>query len=225
MDFRNMLQRKARPLPAVHEELDVKVRRWVVKMPQTIIKRSIALGTRKTSVSLEDPFWLALKEMAAEQGMTVTKLISRIDAGRNEANLSSALRVHVIEHFKHQASHGRADKARTVLVVDDEPLVLELTAHMLEELGCESITAHDGHQALAVLKNGPAIDIMITDINMPGLTGYELAERARRLRPGLQVILLSGRETDGHGLPLLRKPFLEPDLVRVMRETTGLCRD
>jgi len=201
------------------------VGRWVGKMVQTIIKRSIAFGGRKTSVSLEDAFWLALKEMAAAQGMTVTQLISRVDAGRHQENLSSALRVHVIEHFKQRGFDSPSKKGRTVLVVDDEPLVLEVTARMLEELGCESITAHDGHEALALLKNGRAIDIMITDINMPGLTGYELAESARRLRPGLQMILLSGREADGHGLPLLRKPFLENDLVRVMRETTGLCRD
>jgi hypothetical protein len=58
---------------------------------------------------------------------------------------------------------------------------------------------------------------------MPGLAGYELAERAKRRRPGLQAILLSGRETEGRGLPLIRKPFLETDLRRVMSKTTGLC--
>jgi CheY-like chemotaxis protein len=63
----------------------------------------------------------------------------------------------------------------------------------------------------------------MTDINMPGLGGFELAEIAKRLRPGLQVILLSGLEPDGHGMPLIRKPFLESDITRVMRQTTGLC--
>jgi hypothetical protein len=53
--------------------------------------------------------------------------------------------------------------------------------------------------------------------------GYELADQATRVRNGLQVILLSGRESDGHGFPLLRKPFLEADLRRVMIQTTGLC--
>jgi CheY-like chemotaxis protein len=57
---------------------------------------------------------------------------------------------------------------------------------------------------------------------MPGMSGYELAERARQIRAKLQVILLSGRETDTHGLPLIRKPFLESDLKRVMSHTTGL---
>ena len=48
------------------------------------------------------------------------------------------------------------------------------------------------------------IEIVMTDVNMPGLGGFELAEIAKRLRPGLQVIFLSGREADGHGLPLIQ---------------------
>ena len=112
---------------------------------------------------------------------------------------------------------------RTVLIVDDEPLVLEVTAAMLEELGCDVLTASDGTEALTRLAADPRIEILIADINMPRMGGYELAEKARRARKGLQVILLSGRESDGHGLPLIRKPFRESDLRRVMSETGGLC--
>jgi hypothetical protein len=53
--------------------------------------------------------------------------------------------------------------------------------------------------------------------------GYELAERAKPVRNDLQVILLSGREIDGRGLPLIRKPFLEADLKHVTIQTTGPC--
>ena len=100
---------------------------------------------------------------------------------------------------------------RTVLVVDDDPMVLELTAGMLEDLGCDVLVASSPTEALAKLGANPKIEILITDVNMPGLAGYELAERAKRMRPGLQAILLSGRETEGRGLPLIRKPFLETD--------------
>ena len=112
--------------------------------------------------------------------------------------------------------------ARTVLVVDDEPMVLDVTASMLEDLGCDVVTATNGVAALDMLARDSRITILITDINMPGMSGYELAERARRSRPGLQVILLSGREA-GHGFPLIRKPFLQEDLKRTMQNTTGLC--
>jgi CheY-like chemotaxis protein len=105
-------------------------------------------------------------------------------------------------------------------VVDDEPFVLEATADLLRALGCYVITASGGTEALAKLKAQPRIDLLITDIHMPGLSGYELAEVAKRMRPGLHVVLISGRETDGRGFPFLRKPFQETDLTRVVSQTT-----
>jgi CheY-like chemotaxis protein len=112
---------------------------------------------------------------------------------------------------------------KTVLVVDDEPLVLELTTAMLEDVGCEVITATSGTDALAKIA-AERLDLVITDINMPVLSGYELAERAKGLRPDLQIILMSGRDTDGRGLPLIRKPFLQSDLTSIVSQTVGLCR-
>ena len=64
-----------------------------------------------------------------------------------------------------------------------------------------------------------------TDINMPGLSGVELAERARDFRPELRILLLSGRESDARGFPLLQKPFSESDLRRAMADTTRFCED
>jgi two-component system cell cycle response regulator CpdR len=113
--------------------------------------------------------------------------------------------------------------SRVALVVDDDPAVLELLAEMLQELGCEVITQQDAAEALTVLGEDQRIEILLTDINMPGIAGYELAEQAKRLRPGVKPILISGRETDGYGFPLLRKPFMQHDLARLMKETTGLC--
>jgi hypothetical protein len=54
------------------------------------------------------------------------------------------------------------------------------------------------------------------------MDGYELAQRAAAPRPGLQVIMLSGREIDGRG-PVVRKPFLQQDLAHTMKQTIGLC--
>ena len=113
--------------------------------------------------------------------------------------------------------------ARLVLVVDDDPMVLEVTASMLEEFGCEVTTAASGTDALQQLSANQRIEILITDINMPGMSGCELAERAKRMRNGLKVILLSGRERDGSGLPLVRKPFLAQDLKQAMAQHIGLC--
>jgi CheY-like chemotaxis protein len=66
--------------------------------------------------------------------------------------------------------------------------------------------------------------MLFADVNMPGLSGRELAERARDFRPQLRVLLVSGLESDGRGFPLLRKPFTQSDLRRVMADTTGFAR-
>jgi two-component system cell cycle response regulator CpdR len=108
--------------------------------------------------------------------------------------------------------------AHTVLVVDDEPMVLEVTALMLEDLGCVVFTAKCGTEALSTLADEPTVTVLITDVNMPGISGYELAEHARKERPNLSVLLLSGRETADHGFPLIRKPFLREDLQRSMEQ-------
>ena len=84
--------------------------------------------------------------------------------------------------------------SHTVLVVDDDASVLEVVADMLEDLGCDVISAGSGTDALDHLRRNDKISILITDINMPGMDGHELAERARRIRPELKVLQLSGRE-------------------------------
>ena len=113
--------------------------------------------------------------------------------------------------------------SRVVLVVDDEPLVLDVTASMLQDLGCIVVTAANATQALRKLSNDRRIEVLITDINMPGMDGYALAKAAQRMRLGLSVIVLSGRESDDCGFPLIRKPFVSEDLRRTMAQHTGLC--
>jgi CheY-like chemotaxis protein len=103
-----------------------------------------------------------------------------------------------------------------VLVVDDEPLVLELTLEALQELGCEIIPANSAAEAVRKLKQTPSIDLLITDINMPGMSGYELAATAKQLYPDLKVILLSGRETASRGLLMIHKPFTQRDIARAI---------
>jgi predicted DNA-binding ribbon-helix-helix protein len=66
-------------------------------------KRSLAIAGHRTSVSLEEPFWVALKEIAAADGRTMAALIAEIDSRRGEDNLSSALRLHVLAHYRRLA--------------------------------------------------------------------------------------------------------------------------
>jgi len=82
-------------------------------MKSAITKRSVVIGGHKTSVSLEEPFWSAVREIAGNQQMTVSSLLRQIDLERVNANLSSAIRVYVLENVRSQVatahqSNGRA---------------------------------------------------------------------------------------------------------------------
>jgi predicted DNA-binding ribbon-helix-helix protein len=67
------------------------------------VKRSIVVGGHKTSVSLEAAFWNGMKTVAAERGRTLSELVSEIDADRQQGNLSSAIRLFVLGHYKSRA--------------------------------------------------------------------------------------------------------------------------
>ena len=73
-------------------------------MKSGIIKRSVVIDGHKTSVSLEDQFWRSLKEIAVAQGATLSKVVAEIDSARQHGNLSSALRLFVLDQVR---THGR----------------------------------------------------------------------------------------------------------------------
>jgi predicted DNA-binding ribbon-helix-helix protein len=68
-----------------------------------VVKRSVVVGGHKTSVSLEDAFWTSLKDIAIRRGMTLSTQIASIDTDRKTSNLSSAIRLFVLEHFRTRA--------------------------------------------------------------------------------------------------------------------------
>ena len=70
----------------------------------TVVKRSIIVAGHKTSVSLEDDFWEGLKEIAGDQDETLSVLVGRIDDDRKHGNLSSALRLFVLDHYRARAA-------------------------------------------------------------------------------------------------------------------------
>lgn len=106
-----------------------------------------------------------------------------------------------------------------ILVVDDDPLIAMTTVDMLEDLGHRACEASSGEAALDMLAADPSIALVITDHAMPGMTGVELARRARERRPGLPVLLATGygaSMADDPALPRLTKPFLQRDLSRAV---------
>ena len=69
-------------------------------MKSSIVKRSVVIGGHKTSISLEEPFWAALKQIAHAQHMTLSALVAQIDETREQSNLSSEIRVFVLRHSR-----------------------------------------------------------------------------------------------------------------------------
>ncbi|MEA2935691.1 MAG: hypothetical protein QOD74_2337 [Variibacter sp.] len=75
-------------------------------MKSPVIKRSIVVAGHKTSVSLEDAFWVGLKEIAASRGMTLSEMVATIDTGRQHGNLSSAIRLFVLDYYRNRGGAG-----------------------------------------------------------------------------------------------------------------------
>ncbi len=115
----------------------------------------------------------------------------------------------------------------TVLVVDDEPTVRMLIAEVLEESGYAAIEAADSATGLSVLQSDARIDLLITDVGLPGgMNGRQLANAARAARPGLKVLFITGYAENaavgnGHldpGMQVLTKPFAMEALRNKIRE-------
>jgi predicted DNA-binding ribbon-helix-helix protein len=85
-----------------------------VSMKSTVVKRSVKIAGHTTSVSLEDAFWSALKEIANGRNMTVTELVTFINAKREHPNLSSAIRLFVLNHFHIQLDEGTGNSSPKV---------------------------------------------------------------------------------------------------------------
>ena len=104
---------------------------------------------------------------------------------------------------------------QTVLVVDDEPTVRMMITEAPTELAFDQVEAFDGNSALAILRNGQQIDLLITDVGLPGMNGRQLADLVRQLRSGLKVLFVTGyagnavleRSVFGADVELLAEPF------------------
>ena len=120
----------------------------------------------------------------------------------------------------------RAERGETVLVIDDEPAVRMLVADALSDLGYVSVEAADGAAGLKVLQSDIRVDLLVTDVGLPGgMNGRQVADAARALRPGLKVLFITGYAENavvgnGHldpGMAVLTKPFAMDDLAAKIR--------
>ena len=127
-----------------------------------------------------------------------------------------------------------ADATRTILAVDDDRTILNLLEHVLNEAGYRVLVAGGGWEAIREFEsNGRSVELLLTDVVMPDLTGPVLAERLRSQKPDLRVLFISGfhdadlvqRFVTRRGFTLLPKPFTVDALLRVVREALEPVRN
>ena len=153
---------------------------------------------------------------------------------RSEVGQGATLCLYLPRHdgqaeVEHTAVHAAAGCGRgeTVLVIDDEAVVRMLIVDVLEEQGYRVLEASDGPEGLAVLQSGAVIDLLVTDVGLPGgMNGRQVADAARRSRPELKVLFVTGyAETsvvgDGRldpGMEVITKPFNTTALADRVRD-------
>jgi PAS domain S-box-containing protein len=119
----------------------------------------------------------------------------------------------------------RAGANEVVLVVEDEAVVRLLIVEVLNDLGYQALEAADGPQALRILQSSQRIDLLVTDIGLPGLNGRQVADAAREKRPSLKVLFMTGYAENAagksfleKGMEIITKPFTMDILATKIRE-------
>jgi PAS domain S-box-containing protein len=137
------------------------------------------------------------------QGTSVKLFLPR---HRGDVAAEQAAAVRAAEH---------AATGETVLVVEDEPVVRAVIVEMLEEQGYRTLEAVDGPSGLRILRTDARIDLLVTDVGLPGINGRQVADQARETRPGLKILFITGYAesvamADGFlqpGMEMITKPF------------------
>jgi CheY-like chemotaxis protein len=123
-----------------------------------------------------------------------------------------------------------ANEKKTILVVDDEPEIRKLVGAMVGSFGYNVLTADSGEHALTLYKHNGPLELLITDVVAPGMSGPMLADKLTELQPGLKVLYISGYDNTHvvqkyvveKGHELLSKPFTVDELQRKVRELLQL---
>ena len=127
----------------------------------------------------------------------------------------------------HTAEAPRSEQGETVLVIDDEPTVRMLVTEVLEDLGYAVIEAWDGPSGLKILESDRKLDLVVTDVGLPGaMNGRQVADAGRSLRPGLKVLFITGYAENAvlgngflePGMQVLTKPFVMEELARRIKQ-------
>jgi CheY-like chemotaxis protein len=184
-----------------------------------------------------EPFFSTKASVTAGSGMGLAAVHGFVGTYKGTVSVHSVVGEGTVFKIYLPRAHGKvsAKSAREVpsiatfdariLLVDDEPLAVDMLKRMLEKLGCQVDTAVNGQDALALVREDPArFNLVLTDHAMPRMTGYMLARELAAVRSDLPVVLCSGYNEKVLGLPavgtpirsFLRKPITLAELSRAL---------
>jgi PAS domain S-box-containing protein len=196
----------------------------------------ICIGVTDTGVGMSaevaarafDPFFTT-KPIGQGTGLGLSMIYGFARQSNGHATIDSkigqgtSVRLYLPRHHgdstaEHAAAGSAAEHAatgETVLVVEDEPVVRGVILEMLGEQGYRTLEAVDGPSGLQILRNHERIDLLVTDVGLPGMNGRQLADQARETRPALKILFITGYAesvaiADGFlqpGMEMITKPF------------------
>ncbi|WP_184719149.1 PAS domain-containing protein [Caulobacter sp.] len=191
-----------------------------------------------------DPFFTT-KPLGQGTGLGLSMIYGFVQQSRGHIEIQSregagtTIRLFLPRHrgeLEQQPADGQgaihAGSGETVLVVEDDPAVRLLVVQVLEELGYNAIETESGRDATPVLQSGRAIDLMVSDVGLPGLNGRQLAEIAREGCPELPILFMTGYAEQAadqaafldDGMEIITKPFAIDQLARRIGEILERAR-
>jgi signal transduction histidine kinase/DNA-binding response OmpR family regulator len=217
---------------ATRREADADRRRWVA-----IEVRDTGVGmSEEVRARVFEPFFTT-KEVGKGSGLGLSQVYGFVNQSEGQVRLESAPGQGAVFHVLLPETDGRAEAPRRdardtrlvggsekILLVEDDPTVLALTLDVLTELGYAVATATNAAEALDAIRADAGIDLLFTDVVMPGgVSGLGLARAAREIRPELRVLLTSGfvgedRALERREFPLLDKPYEATALAATLRK-------
>ncbi|MDD2859850.1 MAG: PAS domain S-box protein [Acidiphilium sp.] len=170
----------------------------------------------------------------SQQSEGYTKIYSEIGKGTTIKLYLPRFRGNVVEHdmLPQLTDDHNSQAGELVLVVEDDAIVRGLVVEQLRELGYEAIEAFDGPGGLEILRSVRHIDLLITDVGLPGLNGRQMADGARALRPELKVLFMTGYAENAAvssgflepGMELITKPFAMETFASRIRSILSASR-
>ena len=152
----------------------------------------------------------------AKQSEGTVRIVSEVGIGTTVHLYLPRFRGTVVEPLESKREAPRAGAGEVILVVEDDATVRKLVLEILRDLDYVTLEAHDGPSGLEVLRSADHIDLLVTDVGLPGINGRQLADQARESRPDLKVLFITGyaeNSTFGSehldpGMQMITKPFV-----------------